>query len=158
LGGNITLLYLARSGFFSAEMKALLQHEYYPGAVAQIIFTRFFTLQYVCAALAVIHFAAETFYFGRGIPKFRATFLIVALGALLFSGLVATQKLRQFHREKYFSSNAAIASDAKNQLSKWHAAAQIANLLVTLASGFYFWSATRSLVSGRFSGSAKFRG
>ena len=157
-GGNIAILFVAFTGFFSPEMKKLLQHEYFPGAVAQVIFSRFFVLQCLCMGIAAVHMLAEAFYFGRRVTRARLALLTAMSALIIFGGIVVTPKLKQLHQTKYFGKPQQLRADADHQLRKWHSAEQLANLLVMVGTGIYFWSLVERMDSPRFSRVTKFRG
>ena len=157
-GGNVAIMFVAFTGFFSPEMKKLLSHEYYPGAVAQIIFQHFFTLQYCCGAIALAHLIGGAFFPGRAVSRFRWWLLISTLALIIFGGTIATPKLKDLHEKKYRDASEQIRRNAAGQLRKWHSATQLANLLVIAGVGIYFWSVVHPLDTARFSSVTKFRG
>ena len=157
-GATVGIMFVAFTSFFSPEMKKLLSHEFYPGAVAQIIFQHFFVLQCWCGAIALAHFLGEAFYLGRSVSRFRFWLLIVTLALVVFGGFIAEPKLKELHRTKYLGSSEMAKQVAGEHLGKWHSATQLANLLVIVGVGIYFWSTISWVDSPRFSRVTKFKG
>lgn len=157
-GGNVVITFVAFTGFFSPEMKRLLSHEYYPGAVAQIVFQHFFMLQYCCGALALVHYFTEAICLGRAVFRARLWLLIGTLALVAFGGFIAQPKLKELHETKYLGASAQVKQNAASQLRQWHSATQLANLLVIVGVGIYFWSTVSAVDSPRFSRVTKFKG
>ena len=157
-GGTVAITLVAFTGFFSPEMKKLLSHEFYPGAVAQIIFQHFFVLQCWCGAIALAHLLGEAFYLGRAVLRFRLWLLIGTLALVAFGGFIAEPKLKELHRTKYLGATEQARLTASEQLRKWHSATQLVNLLVIVGVGIYFWSTISWVDSPRFSRVTKFKG
>ena len=157
-GGTVAITFVAFTSFFSPEMKKLLSHEYYPGAVAQIIFQHFFVLQCWCGAIALAHFLGEAFYLGRSVSRLRLLLLIATLALTIFGGSIAEPKLTELHKKKYLGGSEQVKQIAAGQLRKWHSATQLANLLVIVSVGIYFWSIVSWVDSPRFSRATKFKG
>ena len=72
-GGAMFFTWVAAPAVFSPEMKDLLgpkNYPYYSGAVAQIVVARYFVLQYVCGAIALLHLFFEWMFLGKAVQKF----------------------------------------------------------------------------------------
>ncbi len=160
LGSAIFLTVGAAPAFFSDEMKALLgpAHPAYAGAMVQVMFTRFFTLQFVCGTIAATHLVAEWIYLGRA-PEKLAVGLV---GGLLLFSLLGSQwvqpKLRQFHATKYGkTSTPEQREEAAASMRMWHAASQIGNLAALAGLAVFFWRTGSRPEATRFASSSKFR-
>src|SRR4051794_27386463 len=82
-------------------MKNLLQLPYFPGAVAQILFARFFHLQYFCATVAIVLYLWEAIYHGRKFERFTFGLLIGLLTVSLVGGFWLQPKLKTLHQIRY---------------------------------------------------------
>ena len=161
-GGIVAITFVALTGFFSDEMKELFNRKdywtYYAGGVAQIIFSHALVLQCWCGTVALGHLLAETFYLGRAVARFRLWVLIATLALTIFGAFIATPKLKELRHTKYFGESQQLKQSASDHLGKWHSATQLANLLVIVSVGIYFWSTIGWDGSPRFSRITKFKG
>ena len=161
-GGTVAITFVALTGFFSDEMKELFNRKdywtYYAGGVAQIIFSHVLMLQCWCGMIALGHLLGEVFYLGRAVARFRLWVLIMALALTFFGAFIATPKLKQLRQTKYFGESQQLKQTANDHLGKWHSATQLANLLVIVSVGIYFWSTISWMDSPRFSRATKFNG
>ena len=143
LGASLFFTFGVAQGVFSQEMRDLLQHEYYPGAVAQILFKRFFLLQYGCATIAIVLYLWESLYRGRKFERFTFGVLIGLLAVALVGGLWLQPKLKTLHQTKYNTrATETERAEAKKLFGPLHGASQGVNLLVMFGLFYYFWKLT----------------
>lgn len=143
LGASLFFTFGVAQGVFSQEMRNLLQHPFYPGAVAQILFERFFYLQYFCAGLAIVLYLWESVYRGRKFERVTFAVLIALLAVALAGGLWLQPKLKTLHATRYSTRvSEAEKEAAAKQFGPLHGASQAVNLLVMVGLLFYFWKLT----------------
>jgi hypothetical protein len=159
-GAGVFFTFLGGPALFSADMKALLEkfYPYYSGAIAQMVIARYFKLEIICATIALLHFLAEQFYFGRA-PQKRWLSLLIGLFALsLIGGYWLQPKLKALHTTKYaVNAPQANREAASESFKMWHGISQVANLLMLVGLGFYVVRVGSPRESSHFIGSGKFR-
>src|SRR5690348_2763592 len=101
LGASLFFTFGVAPAVFSSEMRSLLQHPFYPGAIAQILFKRFFYLQYLCSALAIGLYLWETLYRGRKFERLTFGILVGLLAVALVGGMWLQPKLKTLHQTQY---------------------------------------------------------
>jgi hypothetical protein len=158
LGSTVFFTFVAGPAFFSEEMRELLKHAFFPGAAAQVLLSRYFVLQYVCAGVALLHLAAERVYSGKQVQRFHA-FLLVGISCLSLAGGVWIQPhLREWHQVKYrATSTPAQRRSAAESFQLWHGVSQGANLFVIAGILVYFLGSASPENLPRFLGGTKIR-
>lgn len=147
---------------FSAEMKNLLGSKnapYFTGAIAQILVARYFYIQLICGALALLHLVGEWVYLGktpRGLPLWLLAGL-VAIG--LVGGNLLQPKLKGLHKTMYaVDASPAARESAGSSFRAWHGVSQGINLLMLAGLAIYLWKIGNPSDPARFVSTAKFRG
>ena len=147
---------------FSPEMKELLGPKnapFFSGAIAQIFVARYFHLQAVCGAVAVLHLLAEWIYFGRTPQRLWATLLIGLVAAGLLGGLWLQPKMKRLHAIKYdVKASRPEREAADNSFKAWHGASQGMNLLMLVGLTLYLWRVANPADPARFVSTSHFRG
>ncbi len=139
LGSAIFLTFAAGPAFFSTEMLSLMPR-YHAGRAAQIMLSRYFVLQLVCAGIASVQLLAGWFYAGKAPGRWQSGLLAGLVGLTLLGGLWMQPKLRGLHTVMYAQNSApADKAVAKRSFGLWHGVSQSANLLMTLGAIGYFW-------------------
>lgn len=146
--------------FFSAEMLEVFggsgQNDaarYFAGSVAQIILERYFLVQTICGAIALLHLAAEWLYTGR---PFREGTLYLAIGLFVLVLLETygfQPKLHQLHRIRYGVGGKVTyteAQKARKSFSLWHGFSQAVNVVVLGGTLVYLWRVSQPPPSVRF--------
>jgi len=165
LGAAVFFTFAAQT-FFSDEIKATGLHSFWPGAIAQMFVARYFQLQCVCGVVALAHLLAEWVYLGRALHRFTLG-LLLGLFLIGLTGSVWLQpKMKELHLIKY-----SMGPDykpvpmpdtrriqASQSFKRWHAAAQIVNLVVLGGLIIYLWRVAHPPDNLRFVGAPKFRG
>jgi len=141
-GSGIFFSFAAAPAVFSHDMQALLggnNYPYFSGAIAQIIFDRFFfNIQVICAIVAIIHVLLERLYFGRWPGPWRVPLLVFLVLMTLLGGFVVRPHLQILHKIKYAANTTAPMREAATQSFRaWHGASQFANLFVLIGLGIY---------------------
>jgi hypothetical protein len=149
LGSAIFLTFAAGPAFFSPEMLSVMPR-YHAGRAAQIVLSRYFNLQLVCASIAVVHLAAAWFYAGRAPARWNRILPGVLLGLVLVGGLWMQPKLRDLHAVMYAPNTTEPQKEAaKRSFGMWHGVSQSANLLLTIGVLLYFWQVANPNPNGR---------
>ena len=89
---------------FSPEMKALLgphNYPYFSGAIAKILIARYFSLQFICSIIAIVHLLAEWLYLGRFPQNSRLGLLLGLCLAVMVGGYWLQPRMKALHATKY---------------------------------------------------------
>ena len=165
LGASVFFTFAAQGTFFSAEAKATGLHPFWPGLFAQLMIGKYFQLQAICAAVAIVHLLADWVYLGRSLHRFTAGLLVALFLLGLIGGLVLQPKMRELHLIKYSMSPeykpapmpAELRLEAQASFKRWHGVAMSINVIVLGCLVFYFWRVTHPPDNLRFVGATKFR-
>jgi hypothetical protein len=118
---------------FSHDLHALFGESGYPyfsGAVALILFKRFFALQYICGGVALFLLLAEKFYTGRKLPSVGTTLVLVMFGFGLIGGLWLQPKMQTLRGTMYSSQPIEVREKARHSFGIWHGTSLLANFVV----------------------------
>jgi uncharacterized RDD family membrane protein YckC len=119
---------------FSNEMRGVF-HEtaadpYYSGAVAMLLFRRFFILQYVCGAIALLQLLAEKTYQGKPFPRIDGGLVMVLLALGLTGGFWLQPKMEGLRETRYFGATPELKEQARHSFGLWHGLSQATNMLI----------------------------
>ena len=133
LGAGIFFAAVVLPGIFSKDMSHVLGETgfpYYSGAIALVLFKRYFILQYVCGAIALAHLLACKLYLGRPLPRLDAALAggILVLG--LVGGFWLQPRMVSLRKTMYSSPSLAERDTARHSFGMWHGISEGANLLV----------------------------
>jgi hypothetical protein len=121
-----------------------------PGWAAQLIFARFFILQYVCCGVGLTHLVLECLYCGKPLLQ-RNLGVLAALTALaLAGGLWLQPMLIHLNSVKYYGSNPDLQASADHSFKAWHGVSEIGNLLAIAGLLYYLWRITLSAEPPRY--------
>ena len=138
---------------------------FFAGSVAQILLDRYFSIQIVCGAIALLLLMAEWLYWGRPVQE-RTLLWAAGLFTLVLLGAYGFQpKLHQLHRTMYGVGAKVTypqAQKARQTFSLWHGLSQAVNLVVCGGTLVYLWRVSQPPPSARFvnrspTGSNQFR-
>jgi hypothetical protein len=155
--GSSIFLVVALPALFSPELKRLLTAAGV-GFAAETMVARYFVVQYWCAGIALAHLFAEWLYFGRPLWRLNFGLLAVVLALSLIGGLWLQPKMRALHVAHYFGRTTEQQIQAGKTFAGWHAASEVANLLVIGCLIGYLWQVSRVQESPRFVSFSKIRG
>jgi hypothetical protein len=145
---------------FSPEMEYLLgsnNFPYFSGAIAQILVARYFRLQLVCGAVAIVHLLAEWLYLGKYPRRFQMALLAGLCSAALIGGYWLQPRLKALHATKYgVNTRPEIREAADRSFRAWHGVSQVVNLLLVGGLAAYLWRAANPSDPTRFVSSVKF--
>ncbi len=128
------------------------------GALLQIIFTKLFHLQILCAILAWLHLIGEWLYLGRIPRRIWVALLTLLFAVSLLGGLWLCPKLSRLQRTQYTPSrSAAIQAAAQRSFALWDGVFQAVNILMIGGIAVYFWRVTHLQDEPRFVSPTKFR-
>jgi energy-coupling factor transporter transmembrane protein EcfT len=108
---------------FSSDLHKLFGESAYPyfsGAVALVLFKRFFVLQYICGSVAVLHFLAEKLYLGRAFSRFGMTLVLIIFGLGLIGGLWLQPRMELLRATRYTSTSPELREKARHSFGLWH--------------------------------------
>ena len=120
---------------FSREMRELFQNTgftYYSGAVALSLFHRFFALQYLCGAIALIHAVGDRYMGSRTVGKFHAGLLMALVLCGLSGGMWLQPSMEKMRHAMYFSPSLILREQARHSFGLWHGMTQGVDLLILL--------------------------
>jgi hypothetical protein len=160
-GAAMFFTWAAAPVLFSQEMKDLLGSKNYPyfsGAIAQLVVARYFILQYVCGAIALLQLFFEWMFLGKAVQKFSVGLLLGLVGISLLGGLGLQPKLKELHRIKYGIATPADERErAASTFRIWHGVAGGMNLVLLAGLAIYLWRSTNAPGGPRFVSGNKFR-
>lgn len=149
---------LAVGPFFSSPATRWILGDLYAGGVGLLLWQRFYTLQYVCIAIVLLHSAAEWVYLGRGLSR---------LNAWLMSGLLALSLLGHLELQRAVSpahwnrQNLKLLAEERARAERvyplWSAVWQVTNIVLGVGAFFYAWRTLTTNVGPRFVTQTKFR-
>jgi len=139
---------------FSPDMRQVLgaaNFPYFSGAIAQVLISRYFDLQIVCARVAVFHAFVEWLYLSRPWHRFWTGLLAGLLAASLLGALGFQPQMKKLHRLKYSPAATPVQRVSSASAFKvWHGASQAVNLLVLVGLGLYLWRTANPSNATRF--------
>jgi hypothetical protein len=163
-GGGVFFAAVVLPAVFSNDVHQLLgvkpgeqYYTYYPGGIALVFFRRFFILQYICGALALLHLFAEKLYLNRSLSVIGAGMVGAILCLSLIGGIWLQPRMEEMRQTMYFGATAELREKAKHSFGVWHGISQTANLLVLLGTLTHMWRVTRPIESDRYSTFTIFR-
>jgi len=138
----------------SRETMALIGSQYFSqlsGALTQIVFTRLYQLQILCALIAWVHLVAEWLYLGRLPRRFWVGLLTVLFIASLIGSLWLCPTLTRLQRAQFASNQTPTQTeDARHQFQVWDGVFQAVNVLMLGGIAVYFWRLTNAQNEPRF--------
>lgn len=160
-GAAVFFTFWSGSAPFSADMKTLLgarNYPYFSGAIAQILITRYFSLQIVCSVIAIVHLLAEWLYLGRFPQNSRLALLLGLCLAVMAGGFWLQPRMKALHATKYALNQPAQAREsAARSFRAWHGVSMGVNLLVVAGLAVYLWRVANPSDETRFVSAVKFR-
>ncbi len=155
LGAAVFLTFVAGPAIFSPAMLEVLPR-YHAGRVAQILLGRYFILQHICGAVAVLHLVAEWLYAGRNPRRFGLWLLVVLVGLGLLGGFWLQPKMKDLHTVKYAANATPVQREAAGKsFGLWHGISQTMNLLMLGGVLVYFWRTVNASVPTRIGRNAR---
>jgi len=119
---------------FSPEMHTLFretsENPFYSGAVAQALFQRYFALQCICGAVALLHLFAEKLYLGRTMPHVGTTVVVALFCFGLIGNFWLQPHMRELRQTRYFGRTPEIKEHARHSFAIWHGLSEVANVFV----------------------------
>jgi hypothetical protein len=163
LGTAVFFTFGAGPACFSADMKTALgitaENSYFPGAIAQVILSRYFHVTLACGVVALLHLLAEWLYMGRPARKFS---LALVFGLFLFTfigGNVFQPELKKLHARHYSTQLSAAEREAAGKTFRvWHGVSQVFNLFMLGGLIVYAWRVGNPPDTLRFVSPVQFRG
>lgn len=153
LGAAIFFTVAVGPAIFSPEMKQVFGEgafPYYSGAVALVVLKRYFILQNLCGAIALLHLFAERLYLGRQWSRFILGLLLVMFGLGLIGGFVVQPKMRELRHSMYYGATQEQKEAAHRAFGAWHGTSQGANLIILAGLLIYLVRVTKPPESARY--------
>ena len=145
----------------SREAMGLIGAQYFAqvsGALTQIIFTRLFHLQVLCAILAWLHLVAEWMYLGRLPRRIWVGLMTLLFSLSLLGSLWLCPKLARLQRAQYLPNlTAEQRGAAQRSFNVWDGVFQVVNVFLIGGITVYFWRVTHAQDEPRFVSPSKFR-
>lgn len=162
LGGSVFALAVVPLTIGSTSMHQLLGQRYYPyfsGAIGQLATNHFWTLHLVCGSIAVLHLAAVSLYFGKGMARLWS----YMLAALMMLGILEKAwiqpRLERTHIASYAVNRPPIERQAAARLhSNWLIFNRFLDFAAMLSLSIYVWRVANPQDAARFVSTAKYRG
>lgn len=162
LGSAVFAILGAGRVLTSDAMLAILGAKHFPyfsGAIAELVASRFWHLHIACSSVALLHLAAESLYFGRGLRK---PWLILLL-ALLCLGTLQVGVIQPNTHKLHLAAHAVNRTTAARQksaqtLHAWRTVSGTFDLLMLAGLGAYLWRIANPPDSTRFISPGKYRG
>ncbi len=163
--GSAVFVLVAAPVFFSKAVQSTPLGQFWPGVMVQFVFERFFHLQCICVALAIVHQLAEWVYLGRILHRWIMVLLGAFLLIILAEGLIIEPKLKSLYlvkyamTEKYTQGRYTQADQREAQASfrTWHGVSRALSLVVVIGLGLFFWKVVHVGDNHRFVSATKFR-
>ena len=160
LGATLFFSSGAGPACFSADMKTALGitgESYFPGAIAQVIMTRYYHVTLACGVVALLHLFAEWVYMGRPARKFSFA-LVAGLFALTLIGSNAIQPgLTRLNKQRYTATVPADRETAAKSYRILSVATQALNVLMIGGLVLYVWRVGTPSDTLRFVSPVQFR-
>ena len=142
-------------------MKELLgakNYPYFSEAVGQIVFSRFFQLQLVCGALALLHVLAEWLYLGKSAQRFWLGLLIGLCALSLIGGYWVQPRMKALHAVKCGVNTPPETREAvSSSFRTWRHVFHAMNVLMIGGLILYLWRVANPADQTRFLDAAKVR-
>lgn len=141
-------------GVFSQQMHQLF-HEteanpFYSGAVAQALFERYFALQIICGAIAIVHLVAEKLYLGRALPRFGMGLVVTLFCLGLIGGFWLEPHMKDLRQTRYFGRTTEEKAHAQRSFAIWHGISEVVNVFVMAGLLVHLVRVTRNAAPGRY--------
>lgn len=150
---------------FSANMYKELHlavtedNKFFTGAIALVLFRKFFVLQYICGFIALLHLYAEKLYLGRPLPRLATSIVVGIFLTSLIGGLWLQPRMEALRQARYSQTISAEQREAaKRSFGAWHGVSQLANVVILLGLVVHLMRVTRPDDSKRYISFSKFWG
>ena len=169
-------VWLGAAVFFTAAAPALftpqaknLLGEAQAGIAAMMILQRYFSLQYWCGSIAIVHQLAEWVYLGRSLQRWTVGVLAAVYLLALLGGLWLQPRLQHLHEVKYgyrkvngqylrdSTQPGQQRDEAAAAFRRWHGVSMVFNLIVMGGLAFFTWRVANPVDVPRFIPASKFR-
>ena len=165
LGGGIFFAMFILPAVFSENMRNVFHvapgadSNYYPGAIALLLFRKFFLLQYICGVVAFLHLFAEKLYLGRPLPRLATTIVVVIFLMSLIGGVWLQPRMEALRQASYSTNATAEQREAaRRSFGAWHGVSQLANVVILAGLVAHLMRVTRPDDSKRYISFSKFWG
>jgi hypothetical protein len=161
LGAAVFCVTALPAALNSREVVGLVGERYaelISGSLSQIIITRLYYLQIVCAIFAGIHVLAERLYSGRVPRRIWLVWLALLAAASVVISAWALPQVNRWQRQQYSSQvTPEDRSLAQQRYRLWHGLLQFLNAGMIVGISVYFWRVSHPENQPRFVSPMKFR-
>lgn len=160
-GAAIFFTFFVGPGIFCQDVHKLFGEagfSFYAGGVALVLIKRYFVLQNICGAIALLHLFGEWLYLGRKANRFLLGMLLVIFAFGLLGQFSLEPKMAALRQTMYFGATQTQKDEASRSFNVLHGISQAVNLLIIAGIAGYLVRVTRPPEAGRYSSTfAKFR-
>lgn len=156
-GGGLVFTLVVLPGLFSHDAHQVLRvapdspyYMYYPGALAEVLFRRYFAFQYVCGIIALLHLLAEKLYLGRSFPPIGTAVVIGILLMAVLGGASLEPHMEALHQTMYFGKSPDLQDAARHSFNVWHGTSQLLNVLMLAGLLIHLLRVARPEEPGRY--------
>jgi hypothetical protein len=160
-GAAVFASFVAIPVFFTPALKNNIG-EVWTGVIAQMVFERFFVLQYICSIIALVHMFAEWLYLGKPLNRLTTSVLVGLFVIAFAGGLWLTPRLKHLHEVKYgygrgVATTQAQRDEAGKNFRTLHGMARTVDILALCGLAIYIFRVTSPPNGPRFTPANKFR-
>jgi hypothetical protein len=144
--------------FSSGEMAHLLPASH-AGAAAQLVWERYFVVQYWCGGVGLAHLVAESLYTGKPWRRWNLYLVLLLLALGIFEGQFVEPRLERLHLEIFgMRSTPQQRQSAKASFRVWENCLLSMNYFLTAGLVLHLLEVNTPGMSTRLAGAGKFRG
>jgi hypothetical protein len=162
LGSAVFAILGADRVLTSGAMQELLGPKHFPyfsGAIAELVASRFWHLHIACSAVALLHLAAESLYFGRVLRKPWLILLLVLLVLGTVQSMWLQPKMHRLHVAAHAVNRPEVVrQSAAHSLRVWRLASGTMELFLIIGLATYLWRIANPPDPTRFLTPGKYRG
>lgn len=162
LGAAIFWMCGVQPAVYSSGMAAQLgsgNYPYFSGAISHILDQSYCRLYIACGVVALLHWGAERFYFGRPARKHTLGLVLALLAAgIVFTGWLEPHQWELHRRAHAVNLQPADREAAAHSRRVWGAVSHAVDLVVLAGLVVYVWRVNTAVDAPRFVSSVKLRG
>jgi hypothetical protein len=157
-GTSVLFLFAVEPAFSSESMHRLLP-ESHAVAVSHLVGDRFWTAQYLCGFVALLHMIGEKLYTGRPFQRSSLVLNAALLALALMSATLFQARLKQYHMDVYGTrSTPQQRVHGQRWLGIWNGLSVGIQIVMTVGLAFHLSQTVSSDASYRFVMGGKNRG
>jgi hypothetical protein len=161
LGSALFFTFAAEPAVFYTDMRAALKvasESYYPGAIANVVATRYYYLALACAVVALLHLLVEWLYLGKPGKKPVLYLLLGLLVLTLIASNAVQPAMAQLNRKHFTAVQPVDRQSAGRYFHVLHMTSRAFNVLIIGGLLWYTWRIVSPSDTLRFVRPVQFRG